>query len=246
MPSSDQQSAVRHLAVIMDGNGRWAKKRMLPRAAGHKKGVDALRALVECCPSRGIEYLTVFAFSSENWRRPGEEVSALMDLFALALAREAANMVRDGVRLRFIGDLSRFSPELRAAMHDAERLTSNNARVHFTIAVNYGGRWDIAQAAARAQAAGVAIDGESSLAPYLSLAFAPDPDLLIRTGGESRISNFLLWQCAYSELYFTETLWPDFDAASLDAALAAFAGRERRFGMTSDQLRRRDSLPRAA
>ena len=228
--------APQHVAIIMDGNGRWAKKRLMPRVAGHKWGVDALRDIVEACRERGVGFLTVFAFSSENWRRPTDEVSGLMQLFAHALAREAPKLRDNGVRLRFIGDRIKFSPELRESMEASEALTAANSALQLNVAMNYGGRWDVLQAAAKAVAAGVALDSEQALDPYLSLAFAPEPDLLIRTGGEHRISNFLLWQLAYSELVFTDTLWPDFDAAALDAAFADFAQRERRFGKTSEQL----------
>jgi undecaprenyl diphosphate synthase len=226
----------KHLAIIMDGNGRWAKKRLLPRVAGHKFGVDALRNTVETCRQRGVAFLTVFAFSSENWRRPSDEVAGLMQLFAQALAREAPKLRDNGVRLRFIGDRSKFSPDLAASMQASEDLTRANSELQLSVAMNYGGRWDVLQAAARAVADGRALDHENALDPYLSLAFAPEPDLLVRTGGEHRVSNFLLWQLAYSELVFTDTLWPDFDAAALDACFAEFARRERRFGKTSEQL----------
>jgi undecaprenyl diphosphate synthase len=226
-----------HLAVIMDGNGRWAKRRMLPRSAGHKRGADAVRTLLQTAHAKGVRYLTVFAFSSENWKRPQDEVDTLMDLFASSLARESASLHANGVRLRFVGDRARFDIALRQQMADAEALTASNSGIHFTVAVNYGGQWDIAQAASRLAERGITHISEESLAAEMSLAFAPDVDLLIRTGGEHRISNFLLWQCAYSELYFTETLWPDFDADELDKALIAFSQRERRFGQTSEQVR---------
>lgn len=220
----------------MDGNGRWASKRFLPRVAGHKKGVDALRAVIEAALQRDLPYITVFAFSSENWSRPSAEVSALMYLFAQELAKEAPRLHEKGVRLRFIGDRSRFSEALQASMTQSEALTAGNSRMHFTVAMSYGGRWDMLQAATKAFAAGHALEDERAIAPYLSMAFAPDPDLLIRTGGEHRISNFLLWQAAYSELYFSDVLWPDFDGTELDAAMAVYQARERRFGKTSEQI----------
>ncbi len=219
----------------MDGNGRWATRRFLPRVAGHKKGVDALRACVRRCGDVGVRVLTVFAFSSENWNRPPEEVSGLMELLALALAREVPQLQGEGVRIRFIGNRSALSDKVRAGLEQAEALTAGNQRLLFNVCFNYGGRWDIAQAAAGLAARGEAIT-EHSLDRAMSLADVPDPDLLIRTGGEMRISNFLLWQAAYSELYFSDRLWPDFDAAALDEAIADFARRERRFGRTSEQV----------
>jgi undecaprenyl diphosphate synthase len=246
----------RHVAIIMDGNGRWAKNRRLPRFAGHKRGVEAVRATVKACAERGIEYLTLFAFSSENWRRPPEEVALLMQLFNVALTHEVEKLHRNGVRLKVVGDLRRFDGRIHALIEEGERLTGGNRKLTLTIAANYGGRWDILQALARlarahpdATAAGTLQEGQ--LAPYLSMSYAPEPDLFIRTGGEQRISNFLLWQLAYSELYFTDTLWPDFDAAALDAALASYRRRERRFGRTSEQVetsgqRGQDTVPRVA
>jgi undecaprenyl diphosphate synthase len=219
----------------MDGNGRWATRRYLPRVAGHKKGVDALRACVRHCGERGVKVLTVFAFSSENWNRPADEVSGLMELLAAALAREVPQLQEEGVRLHFVGERSNLSDKVRAGLAQAEAATAGNERLVLNVCFNYGGRWDIAQAAARLAREGQPIT-EASLDRAMALAHVPDPDLLVRTGGERRISNFLLWQAAYSELYFTDTLWPDFDAAALDAAIADFAGRERRFGRTSDQL----------
>ena len=219
----------------MDGNGRWATRRYLPRVAGHKKGVDALRACVRHCGERGVKVLTVFAFSSENWNRPPEEVSGLMELLAVALSREVPNLHSEGVRIQFVGDRSQLSEKVRAGLAAAEASTAANARLVFNICFNYGGRWDIAQAAARLAAAGEPIT-EHSLDRAMALAHVPDPDLLIRTGGEQRISNFLLWQAAYSELYFSDKLWPEFDAAALDAAIADYAQRERRFGKTSQQV----------
>ncbi|HEX2565219.1 MAG TPA: polyprenyl diphosphate synthase [Burkholderiales bacterium] len=228
----------RHVAVIMDGNGRWAKQRMLPRFAGHKRGVEAVRAAVRACVERGVEFLTLFAFSSENWRRPAEEVALLMQLFQGALVSEMERLNRNGVRLRIVGDTRRFDPSIRRLIDDAERLTAENKRLTLTIAANYGGRWDILQALNRftAEHGPRSEIAEDDLAPYLAMAYAPEPDLFIRTGGEQRISNFLLWQLAYTELYFTETLWPDFDAAALDAAIASYRSRERRFGRTSEQV----------
>jgi undecaprenyl diphosphate synthase len=224
-----------HIAIVMDGNGRWAKKRFLPRVAGHRQGVEALRRCVRACSDRGVKVLSVFAFSSENWNRPQEEVSGLMDLLILALGREVRPMKEAGVRICFVGDRSRMSDKVRAGFDKAEQDTSANTRITLNVCFNYGGRWDIAQAANKLIALGEPVT-ELSLDRALALAHVPDPDLLIRTGGESRISNFLLWQCAYSELYFTDALWPDFDEAALDAALADYAGRERRFGKTSEQL----------
>ncbi|MBV8620940.1 MAG: di-trans,poly-cis-decaprenylcistransferase [Curvibacter sp.] len=225
----------RHIAIVMDGNGRWAKRRFLPRVAGHKQGVDSLRRCVKACAARGIQVLTVFAFSSENWNRPADEVSGLMDLLALALGREVPQLLADGVRLHFVGERKGLSDKVAAGLAQAEATTAHNTRMVLNVCFNYGGRWDIAQAAAALAACGEAIT-EQSLDRAMALAHVPDPDLLIRTGGEQRISNFLLWQCAYSELYFSDHLWPDFDEAALDEAIAAFAGRERRFGQTSEQL----------
>ena len=229
----------KHVAVIMDGNGRWAKKRFMPRVAGHVKGVELLREMVRACLERDIKYLTLFAFSSENWRRPKDEVSLLMQLFVKALEQEVEKLNRNGVRLRVIGDLSPFEPRLRELIAQAEATTAGNTRLDLTIAANYGGRWDITQAVNKMLAAQPAKRqgwDESDLEPHLSMNFAPEPDLFIRTGGEERISNFLLWQLAYTELYFTPTLWPDFNTAEFDKAIASFQERERRFGRTSEQL----------
>ena len=230
----------RHVAIIMDGNGRWAKARGKPRVFGHTRGVDAVRASLQACGERGIEYLTLFAFSSENWRRPADEVSTLMKLFVSALRREVNKLAELGVRIRVVGDVSAFDAELRREIAESEQKTEHNARLHLTICANYGGRWDIAQAARRAADAHAAQGSgglaEEDIARHLALSFAPDPDLLIRTGGERRVSNFLLWQLAYSELHFTDVLWPDFDAAELDRALAWYATRQRRFGMTGEQV----------
>lgn len=232
----------RHVAIIMDGNGRWATQRRLPRVAGHAKGVEAVRATVEACARRGVEFLTLFAFSSENWRRPADEVSLLMRLFVTALEREVAQLRANGIRLRVIGDLTAFEPRLRQLIAQAEARTASNRRLTLTVAANYGGRWDILQAMQsmlRAQPE-LAHDpdriGEQAFSPHLAMAYAPEPDLFVRTGGEQRISNFLLWQLAYTELYFTDTFWPDFDAAALDRAIESFRRRERRFGRTSAQV----------
>jgi undecaprenyl diphosphate synthase len=228
----------RHVAIIMDGNGRWATKRLLPRVAGHVKGVEAVRDCVEACVERGVEYLTLFAFSSENWRRPEEEVSLLMRLFVTALEREVSKMHANDIRLKVVGDLSRFDAKLRDMIANAERRTANNTRLTLTICANYGGRWDIMQATGKMVGAnpGATEFTEDQLAPHLAMAYAPEPDLFIRTGGEERISNFLLWQLAYSELYFTDTFWPDFSVQALDTAILSYQHRERRFGRTGDQL----------
>ena len=233
----------RHVAIIMDGNGRWATKRFLPRVAGHVKGAEAVRSVVEACLDRGVEYLTLFAFSSENWRRPEEEVSMLMRLFVTMLEREVVRMHANDIRLKVVGDMSRFNTQLQQLVANAERKTASNTRLTVTICANYGGRWDIMQAVNKmtAEAAANSLPQahaytEEQLAPHLAMAYAPEPDLFIRTGGEQRISNFLLWQLAYTELFFTETFWPDFDVDSLDAAIASYQQRERRFGRTSAQL----------
>ncbi len=230
----------RHIAIIMDGNGRWAKKRYMPRIAGHKRGVEMVREIIKACVARDVKYLTLFAFSSENWRRPEEEVNLLMDLFRFALEHEVSKLHKNKVRLKVIGDLSRFDPKLVQMIHASEQMTAGNAGLTLTIAANYGGRWDMLQAVTKMLAhhpelAGQALT-EQHLEPYLSMHYAPEPDLFIRTGGEQRISNFLLWQLAYSELYFTPTLWPDFDAAALETAIVSFQQRERRYGRTSEQL----------
>ena len=223
----------RHVAIIMDGNGRWARARMLPRIAGHRRGLDTVRATVENCADRGIEYLTLFAFSSENWRRPKEEVTLLMQLFQVALTSEVERMHKNGVRLKVVGDTQRFGKKMERLIEQAERLTADNHRLTLTIAANYGGRWDLLQAVNRIQERPI---DEAAIAANLAMSYAPEPDLFIRTGGEQRISNFLLWQLAYTELYFTETLWPDFDAAALDQAIGSYRSRERRFGRTSEQV----------
>ena len=233
----------RHVAIVMDGNGRWAKLRHRPRSFGHHAGQKAVRATIEFCLRRGIESLTLFAFSSENWARPQDEVSALMELFLKALDREVDELHGYGVRIRFIGELSAFAPALRERMQAAMAKTQANPKLALNIAVNYGGRWDIAQAARRAAEAvqcgeltAAQID-EHVLARYLALAELPPLDLFIRTGGEKRVSNFLLWQLAYAELYFSDVLWPDFDSAAFDAAIADFSARERRYGKTSEQMK---------
>ena len=219
----------------MDGNGRWAKRRLLPRLAGHKQGVESLRRCARACVERGVQVLTVFAFSSENWNRPQEEVSGLMSLLASALAKEVAQLSRDGVRLYFVGDRQGLSDKVRAGLQEAERTTAHNTRLILNVCFNYGGRWDIAQAAQKLVAQGIELTPEN-LDRAMALAHVPDPDLMIRTGGETRISNFLLWQAAYTELFFSNALWPEFDEAALDEAIAVFSGRERRFGQTSEQI----------
>ena len=229
----------RHIAIIMDGNGRWAKQRFLPRVAGHKSGVEAVREMVTACIDLGVEYLTLFAFSSENWRRPAEEVSFLMQLFLKAMEREVSKLHNNNIRLKIVGRRDRFEPQIVQLIEQSEARTAGNTGLTLTIAADYGGRWDILQAvnklACDPQRPAGEID-EADLAPHLAMAYAPEPDLFIRTGGEQRISNFLLWQLAYTELYFTDTLWPDFDKAMLLRALESFQQRERRFGRTSEQL----------
>ena len=221
-----------HVAIIMDGNGRWAKRRLLPRAEGHRQGVEALNRVVEAAARLGIERLTVFAFSSENWARPAPEVAMLMKLFAQALLRWCEPLAKAGVRLRVIGDKTAFSDSVKEAIEASERATVNGANMELVIAANYGGRWDVCQASQQVIDAGLDMTPEN-LSKYLTV---PDVDLLIRTGGECRISNFLLWQSAYAEIYFTERLWPDFAAGDLEDALAWYVRRERRFGRTSEQL----------
>lgn len=241
-------SLPRHVAIVMDGNGRWATLRRRPRTFGHRAGVKAVRKTIEHCVRRGIAALTLFAFSSENWARPASEVGALMDLFLRALDREIDDLAKNGVVIRFIGETTAFMPELQTRMRLAESRTAGNDGLRLSIAVNYGGRWDIVEAA-RALARDVgarrlapdAIDA-AALEARLSLADLPDPDLFVRTGGERRISNFLLWQLAYCELHFTDTLWPDFDADALDVAFADFGTRQRRFGRTSAQLAAGEAL----
>jgi undecaprenyl diphosphate synthase len=224
-----------HIAIVMDGNGRWATKRFLPRVAGHKQGVESLRRCVKACAERGVGVLTVFAFSSENWNRPADEVSGLMELMVMALGREVPRLCEDGVRLHFIGERSGLSEKIANGLVQAEAATAHNTRLIFNVCFNYGGRWDIARAAAQLAQRGEAIT-EASLDRAMALAHVPDPDLFIRTGGEQRLSNFLLWQSAYAELFFSDRLWPEFDEAALDEAIAAYRGRERRFGKTSAQV----------
>ena len=240
IPESTQ--VPQHLAIIMDGNGRWATRRLLPRTAGHMRGVQAVRRVVETCGRRGVKYLTLFAFSSENWRRPQEEVSLLMRLFVQTLEKEVSKLEKQGVRLRVVGDLSAFEPHLRELIKAAEARTAHNEALHLTIAANYGGRWDILEAMRNALRSNPELAqnpealNEQLLAQHLSMPWAPEPDLFIRTGGEQRISNFLIWQLAYTELYFTDEYWPDFGAKQLEAAFTWYSTRERRFGRTSAQL----------
>lgn len=240
---SEVQGALpKHIAIIMDGNGRWARKRLQPRFMGHRAGVKAVENIVRACIENKVEVLSLFAFSSENWKRPEKEVSLLMELFALALNKQVKRLHENNIRIKVIGDLSRFSPSIQQKVADAHTLTANNTRLTVVVAANYGGRWDITQATK--QIATEVSEGllaaedvnEQTINERLSLAGLPDPDLFIRTGGEQRVSNFLLWQLAYTEFYFTETLWPDFDAVILNTAIASFSGRERRFGRTSEQL----------
>ena len=221
----------------MDGNGRWAKRRFMPRFFGHKQGVDALVRTVQACADRGIEYLTVFAFSSENWKRSSDEVSGLMGLVLVAVSKYLMKLSSEGVRIRIVGDRQAVGDKVREAWDQAERVTAHNQRITLSVAFNYGGRWDIVQAARRAMADGVRPEDldEDTLSRRMAMHFAPDPDLFIRTGGEVRISNFLLWQLAYSELYFTDCLWPDFGAEQIDAALASYRDRDRRFGGRNDE-----------
>lgn len=234
----------RHIAIIMDGNGRWARKRFMPRVAGHGRGVESVRCVIRACMERGVSYLTLFAFSSENWRRPADEVSFLMQLFMRSLQKEVDRLHENGIRFRVIGDLSRFDPALVDMIRRAEARTAANEKLTLTIAANYGGRWDILQAVTRMleknpdRRSGFT---EEELSAELSLNYGPEPDLFIRTGGEQRVSNFLLWQLAYSELYFTDTLWPDFDENALDLAIQSYQARERRFGRTSEQLLDKES-----
>jgi len=233
----------RHIAIIMDGNGRWAKQRSLPRFAGHRAGVEAVREVVKTCAAKGVEALTLFAFSSENWRRPQKEVGLLMELLFTALNIEVKKLHKNNVQLSFIGDRSRFDEKMRAQLEKSEQLTANNTGLKLIVAVNYGGKWDLTHAmkkiAAQVKSGELDIEDINSdtIDQALSLYGLPSPDLFIRTGGEKRISNFLLWQLAYTELYFTDVLWPDFDAAALESAIASFCSRERRFGQTSEQVK---------
>jgi undecaprenyl diphosphate synthase len=222
----------RHVAIVMDGNGRWAKKRYAPRFFGHKQGMDNVMRTIRACADRGVEYLTVFAFSSENWKRPDDEVSGLMSLVLIGVSKYLKRLAADGVRIVIVGDRTAVPDRLRSAWDDAERSTAHNTRLTLSVAFNYGGRWDVVQACRRLMAEGVPPEGvtEQTLSKAMAMAHAPDPDLFIRTGGELRISNFLLWQVAYAELYFTDCLWPDFNEAELDKAIASFAQRDRRFG----------------
>ncbi len=224
-----------HIAIVMDGNGRWAGKRFLPRIAGHRQGVESLKRCAKACDALGVRVLTVFAFSSENWQRPSDEVSGLMDLFAFALGREVNQLKSDGVQLRFIGQRDGLSPRVLRGIEEAEAATAANARLILNVCFNYGGRWDIVQAAARLAQIGDTFT-EEALSQAMALAHVPDPDLVIRTGGEQRISNFLLWQSAYSEFFFSDLLWPDFDEAALGVAIDVFSQRQRRFGKTGEQL----------
>jgi len=224
-----------HIAIVMDGNGRWAAKRFMPRLAGHRQGMESLRRCIRACADRGVAVLTVFAFSSENWNRPADEVSGLMELLATALAKEVPKLKQDGVRVHFVGERAGLSDKVRAGLAQAESATASNERLILNVCFNYGGRWDIAQAAAKLAAQGKPIT-EAELQAAMALAHVPDPDLIIRTGGELRLSNFLLWQAAYAELFFSDKLWPEFDEAELDRAIAEFDRRERRFGQTSAQV----------
>ncbi|CAH1386842.1 isoprenyl transferase [Candidatus Nitrotoga sp. M5] len=229
----------RHIAIIMDGNGRWAKQRFLPRIAGHQRGVETVREVVKACRELGVEYLTLFAFSSENWRRPADEVSFLMQLFLKMLQREVSKLHENNIRLKIIGDRSRFDDNLNQCIVDAEQLTADNGSLTLTVAADYGGRWDIMQAMQTMLQKHPDLAGglnEEDLEAHLAMNYAPEPDLFIRTGGEQRISNFLLWQLAYTELYFTDTLWPAFDGEALKLAIQSYYARERRFGRTSDQV----------
>ena len=240
-PRAGTQALPRHIAIVMDGNGRWAKKRLLPRTAGHKAGVKSTRKVVELCVARGIQALTLFAFSSENWKRPEQEVSSLMELFVSTLQSEIQSLHKQKVRVRFIGDCRAFSQKLQGKISQAESLTADNQGLQLNIAVNYGGRWDIAQAcqsiAQQVVEQNIAVDDINAelVDGFLSLAELPDPDLFIRTGGEHRISNFLMWQLAYTELYFCDELWPEFNEQTFDRAIESFAGRQRRFGRTGEQ-----------
>ncbi|MDP3617939.1 MAG: polyprenyl diphosphate synthase [Rhodoferax sp.] len=231
-----------HIAIVMDGNGRWASGRCLPRVAGHKQGVASLRRCVKACARRGVGVLTVFAFSSENWNRPAEEVSGLMTLFTMALAREVPKLKADGVQLHFVGERVGLSANVVAGIEQAELATACNSRMVFNVCFNYGGRWDIVQAAARLAALEKPIN-ETTLSSVMAMAHVADPDLVIRTGGERRLSNFLLWQSAYSEFYFSDKLWPEFDDAELDLAIESFGQRERRFGRISGQLAEQPLVP---
>lgn len=234
--AQDRPAPPRHVAIVMDGNGRWAKKRFLPRFFGHKAGVESVVKVIQACIARDIEHLTVFAFSSENWKRPDDEVSGLMGLVLAAVSRYLKKLDGLGVRVRVIGDRDAVSAKLQHAWNEAERMTAANTKLTLNVAFNYGGRWDIVQACRKAMAAGVPATDltEERLSEFMALAHAPDPDLFIRTGGEVRISNFMLWQVAYSEFVFSDCLWPEFGERELDAAIAAFHARDRRFGGVKD------------
>jgi undecaprenyl diphosphate synthase len=237
IPETDK--VPRHVAIIMDGNGRWAKSRSLPRIVGHKNGIEAVRAAVKACIERGVNYLTLFAFSSENWRRPTEEISYLMQLFITVLKQEVIKLHENGICFKVIGDLTKFEPKIIEFIRNGEEMTTANTRLTLTIAANYGGRWDIMRAVRKMHMQDQKLINnfvEEDLSQHFAMNYAPEPDLFIRTGGEQRISNFLLWDLAYTELYFTNTLWPDFNADSLDLAIQSYQQRERRFGRTSEQL----------
>lgn len=241
-PTSSSGNTLQHVCIIMDGNGRWARKRFMPRFAGHQAGLSVVRKIVRECVQRKIKVLTLFAFSSENWRRPQEEVGLLMNLFATALSREVKKLNDNNVQLRVIGDINQFSDKIQKLIHQAVELTAENTGLIFNVAANYGGRWDITQAtrqvAYKVQQGELKPEeiNEKTLEAHLSLNDLPEPDLFIRTGGEKRVSNFILWQLAYSELYFTDTLWPDFDVQAFSQAIDSFFSRQRRFGRTGDQL----------
>lgn len=241
LPPQETPAVPRHIAIIMDGNGRWATKRCLPRVAGHTKGVEVVRAMVQACVERGVEYLTLFAFSSENWRRPADEVSFLMRLFAIALEREVAHLDAHKIRLKIVGNLSQFGQAIRDQIAVAEARTAQHDRLTLTIAANYGGRWDMIQAVQKLMREkqnpeDIDLIDEEDIAHHLAMAHTPDPDLFIRTGGEQRISNFMLWQLAYTELYFSDLFWPEFSVSELDQAIASYRLRERRFGRISAQV----------
>jgi undecaprenyl diphosphate synthase len=242
MASNALHNMPQHVAIVMDGNGRWAAKRFLPRLAGHQQGVVALRRCVKACVERGVGVLTVFAFSSENWSRPAEEVSSLMELLVQAVVNEVPDLQKNGVCLYFVGDRQRLSAKVQAALSSAELSTASQSRMVLNVCFNYGGRWDMAQAAQKVAASGQPIT-ELAIDRALALAHVPDPDLLIRTGGELRISNFLLWQAAYTELHFTDKLWPEFDETALDEALHVYSSRERRFGQSSAQIQAAEVKP---
>lgn len=241
--SEDTQAIPQHIAIIMDGNGRWAKQQNKPRFMGHKAGVNSVEAIVKRCVELDVKVLSVFAFSSENWRRPSKEVNLLMELFAIALKQQVKRLHKNNIKLRIIGDLSKFSSSLQKQIEQAQTLTENNTGLIINVAANYGGRWDVTNAvqqiAQQVKQNSLDVDdiSEALISEHLATAELPEPDLFIRTGGEQRVSNFLLWQLAYTEMYFTDTLWPDFDAAELDKAISSFSTRERRFGQTSEQLK---------